>query len=86
MAAPADTRGPAWDTLRGALDTMQAVAGAPRASHVELGKAFAAVASAMLEVAHAAGQTSVRYSAVAKALELRTKKSLLEAFVGGEER
>ena len=82
MPVEVSTEGPAWDALREALDAMRAVAGRPRASHVELGKAFAAVAAAMLEVTHAAGQTSMRYRAVALALDLRTKKSRLAAFLG----
>jgi hypothetical protein len=77
----ADTQGDAWDHLRAALSRLDAIAASPRADLVALGKAYAALAEAMREVALAAGQSSARFDAAARALDLRTPKSAIEAFV-----
>ncbi|MFK7985560.1 MAG: hypothetical protein AB8I08_05975 [Sandaracinaceae bacterium] len=81
MAAPVSTEGPAWDGLRDAVRRLSALSGADTVSLHELGKAYATLARSMLEVTAAAGQTSVRYRVIDKALDLRTKKSELMAFV-----
>lgn len=81
MAAPVKTEGPAWEALRRASRGLHALSAAETVSLHTLGKAFADVAGAMLAVTAAAGQTSVRYRAVHKALDLRTKKSELTGFV-----
>lgn len=46
-----------------------------------MAKAYAALASAMLELARAQGQTSMRFEAVVKALDLTTPKSALRQFL-----
>lgn len=77
------TEGLAWDGLRAALARMTALSEAPSANLVALGKAYAALADAVLRVAEASGQTSARFAAVKKALDLKTPKSALEAFLRG---
>lgn len=78
------TEGPAWDALRAALARMSTLTEAPEASLVALGKAYAGLAEAVLAVAEASGQTSARFAAVKKALDLKTPKSALEAFLRAE--
>ncbi len=78
-----DTRGPAFDALRAAHARMGALLEAPSVNLVELAKAFSAIASAMVEVSRASGRTSQRFDAVARALDLRTPKSALRAFLEG---
>jgi len=48
---------------------------------IGLAKAYAALSTAMVDVAQAAGQSSARFDAVQKALDLRTAKSALQAFL-----
>jgi hypothetical protein len=71
----------AWDALRAALARMTELAEAPSANLVALGKAYAALAAAVLRVAESSGQTSARFAAVKKALDLKTPRSALEAFL-----
>lgn len=77
--------GPAWDALREALARMQRLVEGDSLHLVDLGKAYAALASAMLAAAEASGQTSARFRAVARALDLRTPRSAIEAFADGSE-
>ena len=77
--------GPAWDALRAALARMQSLLDADAVHLVDLGKAYAALASAMLAAAEASGQTSARFRAVVRALDLRTPRSAIEAFAGESE-
>ncbi len=77
----ASTTGAAWDELRRATDALRALIEAPHADLIALGKAYAGVAHAMVGCAAAAGQTSMRFQAAAKALDLRTSKSALREFV-----
>ncbi|HJL16354.1 MAG TPA: hypothetical protein RMH99_11900 [Sandaracinaceae bacterium LLY-WYZ-13_1] len=75
------TDGEAWDTLRDRLDRLRALADRPEVNLVDLGKAYQAVAGAMLEAARASGQSSARFEAVVRALDLKTPKSKLRAFL-----
>lgn len=77
----AETQGPAWDALRAALVDLTDIAKAPRAPLIGLGKAYAALTVAMVQVASAVGHRSLRYEAAQKALDLKTKKRDLTAFV-----
>lgn len=77
------TAGPAWDALRDAADRVARAAADETTNLVELGKAYAALAVAMQAVTAASGQTSARYDAAAKALDLKTPKSKLAAFLEG---
>ncbi len=49
-----------------------------------LAKSYAALANAVHEDVTRAGQSSMRFEAVCKALDLRTKKSELQRFVDGD--
>ena len=71
----AKPEGPAWDALREALARMQRIAESDSVHLVDLGKAYAALASAMLGAAEASGQTSARFRAVVRALDLRASSS-----------
>lgn len=75
------TEGPHWERLRERIDALRALTDRPSVSLVELGKAYQALARAMLEVATASGQTSARFEAVVRALDLKTPKSALHAFL-----
>lgn len=75
------TEGPHWDALRDAIESLREVTERPAANLVDLGKAYQRLAAAMLEVATASGQTSARFEAVVRALDLRTPKSVLHAFL-----
>lgn len=77
----ARTEGPAWDALRAATSRLGALAARDHVNLLELGKAYAAIADAMLAAARAAGQTSLRFEVAAKALDLKTPKSALTAFL-----
>lgn len=76
------TQGDAWDALRASVGRLHELADRPEVNLVELGKAYQAVAKAMLAATSAAGQTSLRFDAVVRALDLRTPKSALLAFLG----
>ena len=51
---------------------------------IVLAKAYAALANALLEDVQRSGQSSMRFEAVCKALDLRTPKSELQRFVNGD--
>jgi hypothetical protein len=70
------------DTLRRTLAIVEDGGGAVDVE--ALGKAFAASATAYDEAIRREGRTSMRLRAVCKALDLRTPKSALVAFVGAE--
>jgi hypothetical protein len=78
------TEGEAWDALRASADRLRELAGRPTVNLVDLGKAYQALAKAMLEATKASGQTSARFEAVVRALDLKTPKSALHAFLGRE--
>ncbi|MGE0788427.1 MAG: hypothetical protein AB7S26_22320 [Sandaracinaceae bacterium] len=64
------------------LAALRALIAEPEVDLVELGKSFASLAAAIEAAATERGPSSVRFRAVTKALDLRTPRSLLEAFVG----
>lgn len=79
----ARTEGEAFDALRAAHAAMGARLAGDAVHLVDLAKSYQAIAGAMAEVARASGRPSVRFEACVKALDLRTKKSALSAFVEG---
>ena len=72
----------AFADVRAALERMRDLSSAEPVDLLAMGKAYAALSRAMCEATRASGQSSVRFDAAAKALELTTKKSDLAAFVG----
>jgi len=74
--------GEALVELRGALERMSSMVRAEEVPLDELGKSLAAIAIATRAAFVASRVSSVRMDAVVKALDLRSKKSELEAFVG----
>ncbi|MBX3272668.1 MAG: hypothetical protein KF729_20575 [Sandaracinaceae bacterium] len=82
-AYDADTTSPGFAALRAALARMSALADEPRVNLVELAKAYQALAAAMARLARDAGRPSLRFDAIERALDLRTPKSALRAFLEG---
>ena len=78
------TEGEAWDGLRAGVARLDALSRQPTVNLVDLGKAFRAVAEGMVAVTAASGQTSARFEAVVRALDFKTPKSALAAFLGRE--
>ena len=78
-----DTTSEAFDALRAALARLSALAGEPRVNLVELARAYQALATAMARLARDAGRPSLRFDAIERALDLRTPKSALRAFLEG---
>lgn len=78
-----ENRGEAFEALRASHAAMGALLEQPRVNLVELAKAYQAIASAMVAIARASGRPSLRFDAVERALDLRTPKSALRAFVEG---
>jgi len=72
-----------FSPVRASLSDMQACLAAPSVDLIGLAKAYAALAGAMLEATRNAGQTSMRFEVVARALDLRTNKSVLKRFLDG---
>ena len=72
-----------FGALREAHAKLGALIERPSVNLIELAKAFTAVASAMASIARDAGRPSLRFDAVERALDLRTPKSALRAFVEG---
>lgn len=68
--------------LSTSLDRARELVRADTVDGVELGKALAAITSAVRAVYVEAGVPSMRMAAAEKALDLRTKKTELETFVG----
>lgn len=60
---------------------MRQVLDAHEVDLIALGKAYAALAVAVHEDVTRAGQTSMRFEAVRRALDLRTPKSALQRFL-----
>ncbi|MCB9593673.1 MAG: hypothetical protein H6719_13150 [Sandaracinaceae bacterium] len=82
-AYDADTSAAGFGALREAHAKLGALIERPSVNLIELAKAFTAVASAMASIARDAGRPSLRFDAVERALDLRTPKSALRAFVEG---
>ena len=78
-----DTNTRAVGALRTELSAMRGLLEHDAVSLLDLGKAYAKVAEAMLAVALASERTSMRFEAAALALDLRTAKSRLRAFLAG---
>lgn len=76
------TEGDGFDALRASVAQLEALSSAESVHLVDLGKAFQALAQAMVTIANDAGRPSLRFEAVALALDLRTPKSALKAFLG----
>ncbi len=72
-----------FEALRHALDAMRALTEQPRVNLVTLAKAFQRVAVTMRAAATEHGPPSTRLAAVERALDLKTPKSRLEAFLEG---
>lgn len=68
--------------VRTALGHMRQVLDGGEVDMIALAKAYAALAQAMHADVLRAGQTSMRFEAVVKALDLRTPKSQLARFLG----
>jgi len=68
-------------TTRLRLMEMQAALGGTQVDLITLAKAYAALANALFDDVQRTGQSSMRFEAVCKALDLRTAKSELLAFV-----
>jgi hypothetical protein len=75
-------QGEVWDRLRVEVTRLASLASGETVDLNQLGKALAAVVTASLSAFDTAGLPSVRMRAAAKALDLTTKKSELEHFVG----
>jgi hypothetical protein len=71
----------AFEQLRVSVKALDALVSAPAADPNGLAKAYASVARAMDAVAASMGLPSARFRAVVKALDLRTPKSALQAFL-----
>lgn len=73
-----------FDALREALRHLTALTEQPELNLVALGKAYQRVAVTLRAAATEHGPPSMRFAAVEKALDLTTKKSAIQAFLGGE--
>ena len=73
----------AFDALREAHAKMGEQLTAPEVNLVSLAKAYQSLANAMAGMANASGRGSLRFEAVVRALDLRTPKSSLRAFMEG---
>ena len=67
--------------VRKHLSEMQQLTSATQVDLVALGKCYAGLAQAMLAAIERVGQSSMRFTAVQKALDLRTTKSALQRFL-----
>ncbi len=76
--------GDAWRALAQELERMTAMVCAPEVNLNDLGRSLAGVVRHARGVFVAAGLPSVRMDAAAKALDLTTGKSALEAFTRAE--
>lgn len=70
-----------YAAARAQLTAMDQALSAEPIDLMGLAKHYAALSIAMVDVARAAGQTSVRFEAVRRALDLRTPKSALQRFL-----
>lgn len=68
--------------VRMRLTEMQHTLEGPSVDLMAFAKAYANLASAVLLDVQRAGQSSIRFEAVCKALDLRTTKTELQTFVG----
>lgn len=66
---------------RTALDRLQLALAGPKVDLLGMAKAYAAFAEALYIAVQQTGQTSMRFAAVVKALDLRTPKSALQHFL-----
>ncbi len=82
-AKDADPSSEAFDALRAAHARMGALLASPRVGLIELAKAYQELALAMAEMARRSGRPSLRFDAIVRAMDLRTPKSALRAFVEG---
>ena len=71
-----------WKSFRKHLREMDAMLDGKSFNLVQIAKLFQASAAAMLEGVKAQGMSSLRFSAVVVALDLKTPKSALERFTG----
>lgn len=74
--------GPPWLVVRQRLAELEEKLTPPELDSLDVAKGFAALAVAMLAAVRSSGAQSMRFGAVAKALDLKTPKSHLEAFLG----
>jgi len=74
--------GPPWIALRQRLAALDEKLAPAELDTLDVAKGFAALAVAMLAAVRSSGAQSMRFAAVAKALDLKTPKSHLEAFLG----
>ena len=81
MPRTIEAEGPAWEALKDRAEALAATCSGGQVDLLALAKAYAAFAVAIGEAAEAAGQTSMRFEAAAKALDLRTPRSALTAFL-----
>ena len=70
-----------WRELRELLEELLEILKAPRLDMIRFGKAYAAVARGVRDAVSSEGRTSMRFEAVVRALDLRTKKSVLQKFL-----
>lgn len=79
---------PEWMSLKERVQAL--ISALPDQGHDQLidtlavAESFKAVAMQLLQATHSTGQTSKRFTAVAKALDLATPKSTLQAFLQDE--
>lgn len=66
---------------RAQLDALQQELSKPSVDLIAMAKAYAAFARALLAAVEQAGQSSMRFQAVVKALDLTTPKSALRRFL-----
>lgn len=86
MAPPRFTpNGPPWLAVRQRLAELDETLIPTELDSLVVAKGFAALAVAMLAAVRSSGAQSMRFGAVAKALDLKTPKSHLEAFLGQPE-
>ena len=74
---------PDWLALRQRVEELALLLQGPNIDSLAVGKAFALVANSLKTATATTGQTSMRFDAVVKALDLTTPKSALTAFVTG---
>ena len=73
--------GPPWHAVRQRLAELDGKLTPAELDSLDVAKGFAALAVALLAAVRSSGAQSMRFGAVAKALDLRTPKSHLEAFL-----
>jgi hypothetical protein len=72
---------PAWLLVRERLAELDALLTPESIDSLAVAKAFEKVASALLVATEVSGNSSIRFTAVVKSLDLKTPKSALQSFV-----